>query len=202
MKRRVTNSQCNCSWCDSNTDSGKVGQNLGARLQRVKFSHPKNEMEQRLQAIGPVGAAQEQVPSLYGEDRTALPRHEFLRKFILSRLWERERIDEIAVPWTHQTQNINISQGFLLLTPTGEGFEPQYAVTLEHHLTTRPHETPQVCPHIWESGKTLGDVSVQTMLLKNGWGCRTFQNASYIHWFSIYSVWAPWSVLDRHMAAH
>lgn len=36
----------------------------------MKFSHPKIEMEQRLQAIGPVGAAQEQVPSLYGEDRT------------------------------------------------------------------------------------------------------------------------------------
>ena len=52
-----------------------------------------------------------------------------------------------------------------------------------------------------ESGKTLGDVSVQTMQLWDYWGCRTFQNASHIEVFILYSVWAPWPVVDGHMAA-
>jgi hypothetical protein len=51
---------------DSDIDSGKVGKNLGAKLKRIKFSHPKIEMERRLQAVWPVGAAREQVPLLYG----------------------------------------------------------------------------------------------------------------------------------------
>ena len=44
---------------DSDIDSGKVGKNLGAKLKRIKFSHPKIEMERRLQAVLPVGAARE-----------------------------------------------------------------------------------------------------------------------------------------------
>ena len=161
-------------------------------------------MEQRLQAIGPVGAAQEQVPSLYGEDRTAPPRHEFWHKFILSHFgfWEREHTDEITFPWTCKTQNINISQSFLLLTPTGGVFEPLrwlLRAPLNHSATWDP---TGVSPYLGEQQNLRWCTSVQTMPLKNGWGCRTFQNASYIHWFSIYSVWAPWSVVDRHMAAH
>jgi len=44
---------------------------------QLQFSHPKIEMERWLQAIGPVGTAREQVPCLYGKDRTALVRHKF-----------------------------------------------------------------------------------------------------------------------------
>ena len=125
-------------------------------------------------------------------------------KFILSRFgfWEREHTDEITVSWTRKTQNINISQSFLLLTPTGGVFEPLrwlLRAPLNHSATWDP---TGVSPYLGEQQNLRWCTSVQTMPLKNGWGCRTFQNASYIHWFSIYSVWAPWSVVDRHMAAH
>ena len=44
--------------------------------------------------------------------------------------------------------------------------------------------------------------SVQNMPLHNGWGCRTFQTASHIHVIQIWGVWAPSTVVYRHMAAH
>ena len=50
--------------------------------------------------------------------------------------------------------------------------------------------------------ESLGDVSVQTMPLCNGWGCRTFQTASHIHVIQIWGVWSPSTVGDGHMAAH
>jgi hypothetical protein len=48
----------------------------------------------------------------------------------------------------------------------------------------------------------LGDVSVQTMPLRYGWGCRTFQPASHIHVIPIWGVWATSIVVYRHMATH
>jgi len=57
-------------------------------------------------------------------------------------------------------------------------------------------------PQIWESwlkSEIIGDSSVQTMPLKDGWGYRFFQTASHIHMFSIYCVWAPSIVVDGHM---
>ena len=50
--------------------------------------------------------------------------------------------------------------------------------------------------------KNRGDVSVQTIPLHNGWGCRTFQTAYHIHAIPIWGVWAPSTVVYRHMDAH
>jgi hypothetical protein len=52
--------------------------------------------------------------------------------------------------------------------------------------------------------ESLGDVSVQTMPLCNGGGCRTFQTASHIHVIQIWGVWSPSpsTVGDEHMDAH
>jgi hypothetical protein len=57
-------------------------------------------------------------------------------------------------------------------------------------------------PRLGELAESLGDVSVQTVPLRNGWGCRTFQTAYHIHVIPIYGVWAPSTVGDGHMAAH
>ncbi len=46
-------------------------------------------------------------------------------------------------------------------------------------------------PDLWELGEILPDASVQTMQLCFGWGCRTFQTASYIHVIHLWGVWAP-----------
>ncbi len=50
--------------------------------------------------------------------------------------------------------------------------------------------------------KSRGDVSVQTIPLHNGWGCRTFQTAYHIHVIPLWGVWAPSTVVYRHMDAH
>ncbi len=44
--------------------------------------------------------------------------------------------------------------------------------------------------------------SVQTMPLRFGWGCRTFQTASHVHGIPIWGVCAPTQVVDGHMALH
>ncbi len=48
----------------------------------------------------------------------------------------------------------------------------------------------------------LPDESVQTMPLRFGWGCRTFQTASHVQGIHIWEVWAPSQVGDGHMASH
>jgi hypothetical protein len=50
--------------------------------------------------------------------------------------------------------------------------------------------------------RILDDVSVQTMPLHWGWGCRTFQSASHIHGIHMWGVWAPSTAVDGYMAAH
>jgi hypothetical protein len=62
--------------------------------------------------------------------------------------------------------------------------------------------TTDISPDLGELAKSLGDVSVQTIPLRNGWGCRTFQTAYYIHVIPIWDVWAPSTVGDGHMNAH
>ncbi len=52
-----------------------------------------------------------------------------------------------------------------------------------------PQSFPQICES-WMKSYLL-DASVQTMPLRFGWGCRTFQNASHVHVIHICSVWAP-----------
>ena len=106
-----------------------------------------------------MGAAREKVPLLYGGDRTTLARHKFWHKFILSRLWEWESIDEIAVPWTCKTHNTNISPGFLLLTLTGRGLEPHDVGYLKRHLTTGSHMRPYSV-YVWDGCKEQFEVSV------------------------------------------
>ena len=41
--------------------------------------------------------------------------------------------------------------------------------------------TTDVSPDLGELAKSIGDVSVQTIPLRNGLGCRTFQTAYHIH---------------------
>ncbi len=41
---------------------------------------------------------------------------------------------------------------------------------------------------LWELAKILPDASVQTMPLRFGWGCRTFQTASHVHVIYIWDV--------------
>ncbi len=63
--------------------------------------------------------------------------------------------------------------------------------------------TTDVCPVLVELAKILGDVSVvveTAVPLCNGWECRTFQTASHIHLIHIHGVWAPYIVVDWHMA--
>ena len=55
--------------------------------------------------------------------------------------------------------------------------------------------TTYVSPDLGELAKSLGDVSVQTIPLHNGWGCWTFQTAHHIHVIPIWGVWAPSTVV-------
>jgi hypothetical protein len=57
-------------------------------------------------------------------------------------------------------------------------------------------------PGLGELAEILGDVNVQTKPLRHGWDCRTFQTASHILVIQIWGVWAPSTVVYRHMAAH
>ncbi len=40
--------------------------------------------------------------------------------------------------------------------------------------------TTDISPNLWELAEILPDASVQTMPLRFGWGCRTFQTASHV----------------------
>ncbi len=63
--------------------------------------------------------------------------------------------------------------------------------------------TTDISSYLWELAEILPDASVQTMPLRFGWGCRTFQTASHVHGIPIWGVWAPsQDVLDGHMASH
>ncbi len=58
---------------------------------------------------------------------------------------------------------------------------------------------PQICEWLAE---ILPDASVETMPLRFGWGCRTFQSVSHVHVIHIWGVWAPSQDVDGHMASH
>jgi hypothetical protein len=62
--------------------------------------------------------------------------------------------------------------------------------------------TTDVSPDLGELAESQGDVRVQTIPLHNGWGCRTFQTAHHIYAIPIWGVWAPSTVVYRHMDAH
>ncbi len=62
--------------------------------------------------------------------------------------------------------------------------------------------TIDASPHFGELAETLPYGSVQTMPLRIGWSCRTFQTASHINVIHICGVWAPSQVVDSLMASH
>ncbi len=62
--------------------------------------------------------------------------------------------------------------------------------------------TSDTSPDLWELAEILPDASVQTMPLRFGWGCRTYQTASHVHVIHTWGVWAPSQVVDGHMASH
>ena len=61
-----------------------------------------------------------------------------------------------------------------------------------HTVTT----TTYVSPDLGEFAEILGDVSVQTMSLRYGWCCRSFQTASHNNSILISGVWALSNFLD------
>ena len=66
-------------------------------------------------------------------------------------------------------------------------------------LYTHTVTTTDVSPDLRELAEVLGDVSVQTMPMHYGWGCRTFQTASNIQVKQIWGIRAPSAVVDGHM---
>ncbi len=85
---------------------------------------------------------------------------------------------------------------------TYEVFEHLLRLWMDIWLHTHINTITDVSPDLWELVEILSDASVQTMPLYFGWGCRTFQTASHVHAISIWGVWAPSQVVDRHMASH
>jgi hypothetical protein len=69
---------------------------------------------------------------------------------------------------------------------------------LKNHIIT----TTYITPDLWGLAEILPDASVQTMPLRFGWGCRTFQTASHVHVIHSWEVWVPSQVVDGHMASH
>ncbi len=68
-----------------------------------------------------------------------------------------------------------------------------------HILTTTASS-----PDLGKLAEILPDASVQmqTIQLRFDWGCRTLQTAAYVHVIHIWEVWAPFQVVDGHMASH
>ncbi len=69
-------------------------------------------------------------------------------------------------------------------------------------LHTHTNTTTDVSPDLWELGEIIPNASVQTMPLRFGCGCWTFQTTSCVHGKPIWGVWAPSQVVDGHMASH
>ncbi len=62
--------------------------------------------------------------------------------------------------------------------------------------------TTDASPDLERLAEILRDESVQTMPLRFGWGCGTFQTASHVHARYLWGVWVPSKVVDGHMASH
>ncbi len=69
-------------------------------------------------------------------------------------------------------------------------------------LHTHTIYTTDASPDLGKLAEILPDASVQTMPLRFGWVCRTFQTASHVHGIPIWDVWVPSQVVDGHMASH
>jgi hypothetical protein len=62
-----------------------------------------------------------------------------------------------------------------------EVFEHLQPLCVDIWLRTHSVIITDVSPDLGESAESLGDASVQTIPLRHGRGCRTFQTASHIH---------------------
>jgi hypothetical protein len=71
-------------------------------------------------------------------------------------------------------------------------------IWLHIHIIT----TKDTSKDLWKLPEILPYASVQTMPLRFGWDCRTFQTASHVHGILIWEVVASSQVVDGHMASH
>ena len=85
-----------------------------------------------------------------------------------------------------------------------EVFEHLQLLCIDILMPIHSVTTTDVSPDLGELAESLGDVTVQTIPLwfRMGWGCRTFQTAHHIHVIPIWGLWAPSTIVYRHMDAH
>ncbi len=83
-----------------------------------------------------------------------------------------------------------------------EVFEHLLRLWMGLWLHTHTFITTDASPDLGKLSEFLPNASVQTMPLCFGWGCRTFQTASFIPVIHIWDVWAPSQVVDEHMASY
>ncbi len=69
-------------------------------------------------------------------------------------------------------------------------------IWLHTHIIT----TTDASPDLGNLAEIVSDVSVQTKPLRFGWGCRIFLPISHVHGIHIWEDWAPYQVVDWHMA--
>ncbi len=83
-----------------------------------------------------------------------------------------------------------------------EVFEHLLRLWMGIWLHTHAVTTTDASPDSKKLAEILSDASVQIMLLRFDWGCRTFQTASHVHVIHVWGVWAPSQVVDGRMASH
>jgi hypothetical protein len=82
-------------------------------------------------------------------------------------------------------------QGVWATSAVGDGHMDAHSLRYHHRRS----------PGLWKLAEILGDASVQTMLLRYDWDCKTFQTASHINVIHIWDVWASSTVGNGHRDA-
>ena len=80
-----------------------------------------------------------------------------------------------------------------------ERFEHLFRLWMGIWLCIHIITSTDTSPDLWELAEIRPYASVQTMPLQ---GCRIFQTASHVHVIHIWEIWAPFQVVDGHMASH
>ncbi len=83
-----------------------------------------------------------------------------------------------------------------------ERFEHLLRLWMGIWLHTHTITTTDAPPDFRELAEILPFASLQTMPLRFGWGCRTFQSASLIYEIHSLGFWVPSQVVGGHMASH
>ncbi len=83
-----------------------------------------------------------------------------------------------------------------------EVFERLLRMWMDIWLPTHTVTTTDASPNLGNWAEILPYASVQIMLLRFHWGCRTFQTAFHVHVIHIWEIWVPSQVVDGHMALH